>query len=742
MGTGDCFVVDLEGHGREDIFEGIDLSRTVGWFTTIFPFRLETAHSDPGVALTRTKERLAQVPDRGLSYGLQRYLGDREARAALGAQPQPDVVFNYLGQFDQVVAGSSLFGFAPESPGPWHSPSARRRHALEIVTVVREGRLEARFIFNETLHRPDTIERIARGFIDSLRELIRHCEAATAPRFRPSDFALAGLDEAGLERLVRAYPGLDDVYPLTPMQRLFHSVAATPSAGGLEQWRFEIAGPLDPACLRDAWSLLLERHAILRTAFTTEASAEPLQVVERSVDLPWREEDLRGRQADEQEAHIRAIVEQELSRGLDLAHAPLLRLILVRLDEDRYDLLWTTHHLYIDGWSWPILFKDLAAVYGALRAGLAPTLPKACSYGSYIRWLSQRPASSEAFWRTELAGLEEPTPLDLGLPTPDADRRLGSEPEAGDEEVLALSLAETEQLQSLARAQQVTLSSVVQAAWALVLSHYSGLSDVVFGAAFSGRPPELPGIDQLVGPCVNDVPVSARIAHDEPVAVLLTQLQQRQPELSQHQYDPLAEIQSWTGVPPRLRLFESLIVFQNYVVDEAALRLGPDTRIRLVSGPDATDYPVTLVVVPGQHMRFKLLSHSGRFPRAQGTTMLRDLWTVLEAIATQPGATAASVLERIPEETRGKATTVASPARRLRRPRTSRRSDRSRKASRLSGASFSRSIGSGWTTTSSTWVDIRCSSSAHTSGSAQRSIRRFRSRPSSRTRRCGRWPAT
>ena len=621
------------------------------------PVRLEARTSDQGTALVETKERLRQVPDRGLSYGLLRYLGSKESRALLDAHAQPDLVFNYLGQFDHVVAGSSLFRFASESPGPWHSPRARRRHALEVLTLVRDGRLEARFVFSETLHELQTIERVANDFVDSLRALIDHCNAAESRRFTPSDFPLANVDQVGLERLAEAHPRLEDLYPLSPMQRLFYAMHATESAVGLEEWRFEIRGVIDTAVFRRAWERLLARHAILRTAFTTAPGGEPLQIVERKVDLPWRDEDLRGQPAEMQEAHIRALLDQERASGFDLSKAPLLRLVLVRLEDERHHLLWITHHLYIDGWSWPIVFKELAAIYGTLRAGSEPVLPEACPYGRYIRWLSERTVSSEAFWKAELADLPESTPLDLGLPDVDEDKP--------GEETFTLSSAETEILQSVARQRQVTMSSVVQAAWALLLSHYSDATDVVFGAAFSGRPPELPGIDELIGPCVNNVPVRARISLAEPVAMVATQLQQKQPDLSLHQYDSLAQIQGWAGIPLHPRLFESLLVFQNYIVDESSLKLPSDARLRLLVGPDATNYPITLVAVPGPNLSLKLLWRPEQFSQSQGVTMLRDLRTVLEAIGTEPDSSAASVLARLPAETRGRATTIAA----QRRPR-------------------------------------------------------------------------
>ena len=238
------------------------------------------------------------MPRPGLSYGVLRYASNDAAVARqLAAQPSAELLFNYLGQFDQVVAGSELFRFADEPTGAWHGPTNERTHRLEVVAVVRDGRFEARWTYGAERDRPEVIERLADDFIAALRQLIAHCIEPGVSGYTPSDFPLARLEQAALDRLVARHADVEDVYPLSPMQRLFLSMEAGSARLGFEQWVFRLRGPLDPVALRGAWEATVARHAMLRTAFVTDAVAEPLQVVNRRAALPWTEErlDRRGR---------------------------------------------------------------------------------------------------------------------------------------------------------------------------------------------------------------------------------------------------------------------------------------------------------------------------------------------------------------------------------------------------------------------------------------------------------------
>ena len=196
--------INLEGHGREELFDGVDLSRTVGWFTTVFPVKLDLiGKAAPGEVLKSVKEQLRQIPQRGIGYGMLRYLrGDENVAARLRALPPPEVLFNYLGQFDQTLSAPSAWVLVKGSTGPSHSPLARRSHLLEINSLVIDGRLRLDWTYSKAVHRHSTIEGLAESFMESLRLLIHHCTSANAGGYTPSDFAEADLDQEELDRLI------------------------------------------------------------------------------------------------------------------------------------------------------------------------------------------------------------------------------------------------------------------------------------------------------------------------------------------------------------------------------------------------------------------------------------------------------------------------------------------------------------------------------------------------------------
>ena len=448
----------MEGHGREEWIGDLDVSRTVGWFTTLYPVALDLAGAQDDVtALRRVKESLRQVPDRGVSYGVLRYAsGDPAVRGQLGAAPVADLLFNYLGQFDQVVAGSELFRFAREPAGPWHGPTNQRTHRLEVVAAVRDGCFQARFTYGADRDRRETVEALAESFVRALRRLVEHSAGPGARAYTPSDFPLARLTEDAVDRLVAQRPDVEDVYPLSPMQRLFLSMEGGGSRIGLEQWVFRLRGPLDPSALREAWNQTLVRHSILRTAFVTERVAEPLQVVHQRAEMPWSEEDLAARDID-------AILRSDGERSFDARVAPLSRVTLLHARPEEYRLVWSTHHLCVDGWSWPLVFRDVGASYAAIRDGREPALAPACQYREYIEWLAAEAPDSREFWTRELAGFTSPTPLPVDATV------TGSAEQAVNEESTRLEAPATAALQEASRRLGVTLNTLVQAAWAVVL---------------------------------------------------------------------------------------------------------------------------------------------------------------------------------------------------------------------------------------------------------------------------------
>ncbi|MGH8773264.1 MAG: condensation domain-containing protein, partial [Burkholderiales bacterium] len=365
-----ALLLDLEGHGREELFAEVDLSRTVGWFTTLFPVCLELGGEEPGEALKAVKEQLRRIPNKGIGYGVLRYLHtEAKVCAALQALPPPEISFNYLGQLDQVLSESSLFRPARESSGPAHSPLGRRPHLLEVNGWVTEGRLHLQWSYSERVHRRATVERLAQGFLEALEALIVHCQSPEAGGFTPSDFPLARLEAQTLNRLPAK--NVEDIYPLSPMQQgmLFHTLYAPESGVYFEQLSGVLGGELEVAGFAWAWQKVLERHPILRTAFYWEELNEPLQVVRARVTLSWVEEDWRGWSPLEQHERLEAFLEADRARGFELGQAPLMRCALLREAEDAYRFVWGFHHLLMDGWSLSLVVKEVLACYEAYCEG-------------------------------------------------------------------------------------------------------------------------------------------------------------------------------------------------------------------------------------------------------------------------------------------------------------------------------------------------------------------------------------
>ena len=607
----ESLLIDVEGHGREDI-GAIDVSRTIGWFTSIYPVRLSLRSGMPlDASLQSVKNQLRQIPDKGIGYGLLRdqLTGPSQAGLPQAGFLHANVLFNYLGQFDQVVAGSRLFSFAAEPVGLWHHPKGKRTHLIEVLARISGGQLEVQFNFSRNVHSRATMEQIAARYSAALTELINRCSAADAQRWSIADFSLAKLEAAELAGLLKSNPALEDIYPLSPMQKLFHSMEASAGQLGFEQWRFVLRGLLDPAALRRSWEQVIERHPILRTAFVSDGLRETMQVVLPARSLEWTEIDLRNLPEDERQQRLVQTIAADRAMNFDLAEGQLLRLILVRTRDDEWQMVWSTHHLLIDGWSWPVIFTELAKFYASKS-----TLPKPRAYRDYITWtLGRSNDDAQNFWRDYLKDFT-PQPLRIGqrpaVVTESSPAKFGEETASLEEDI-------TQALQNTARENQITLNTVLQGAWALVLGHCQNSTNPVFGAAYSGRPPEISGIEGMVGPCVNNLPVRAHIAAEMPTSTWLKQLQREQFNASQHQYNSIEQIQSWSGIPWRHRLFDSLIVFQNYASGGATEWLSESVTVEIADAPESTNYPLTLAVVPGGKLRLKMLYRPEQFEAVQ-----------------------------------------------------------------------------------------------------------------------------
>ncbi|WP_447739002.1 non-ribosomal peptide synthase/polyketide synthase [Pseudomonas laurentiana] len=587
--TQDHVQVLLEGHGREDLFDDLDLSRTVGWFTSLFPVRLTPGH-DLGQSIKAIKEQLCGVPDKGLGYGLLRYLGDAEVRGQLERAAQPRVTFNYLGQFDASFTGEAGALFTPsgERAGRSQCAGAQLGNWLSITGQVYGGELFLEWTYSADVHDPATIDNLAQAYEQALAELVEHCCDARHQGVTPSDFPLAALTQAQLDSLPLAAGQVADVYPLAPMQQgmLFHTLYDQQAGNYINQLRVDVHG-LDVQRFQQAWQAALDAHDILRTGFVLQGALEQaMQVVRKAVELPFSEHDWRA-QPDLEQA-LQALADGERQRGFDLAAAPLLRLVLVRTGDTSYHLIYTNHHILMDGWSTSRLLGEVLQRY----AGLVPQA-QATHYRDYIGWLQgQDAAVAEAFWKAQLAVLDEPTRL--------AQAIAGSAGGSGyGDHRLAFDREQTARIEAFARANRVTVNTLVQSAWLLLLQRCTGQASVCFGATVAGRPADLPGVEEQIGLFINTLPVIGAPRAEQTVAEWIGQVQAGNLAVREFEHTPLYDVQRWAGQGGDA-LFDSILVFENYPVAEALQQGAPGgLRFGDVAVQEQTNYPLTLVVELG-----------------------------------------------------------------------------------------------------------------------------------------------
>jgi amino acid adenylation domain-containing protein len=414
---------------------------------------------------------------------------------------------------------------------------------------------------------------------------------------------------------------------------LFHTLYALHPGMYCAQWSCTLHGNLQALAFKRTWQCLVDRHPVLRTAFSWELRDEPFQVVYKHVELPWREHDWRSVSAVEQERQLQVFLQEDRTQGFELSKAPLMRMTLVQLAEDAYQFVWSLHHLLLDGWSLHILLQEVFQMYDAFCTGRELHLDASRPYGDYIAWLQQQDLSqAEAFWRQTLKGFTTPTALIGGQ-----DHARSYSMKAGyAEQRMRLSATETAALQALAQQHHLSVNTLVQGAWAMLLSRYSGQEDVVFGATVAGRPTDLLGVESMVGLFINTLPVRVGVVSEAPLLPWLQELQAQQVEARQYAYSPLVQVQGWSDVRRGLPLFESLLVFENYPARTAIHKWSSSLEIRHVRFVSSTNYPLTLVAVPGPDLTLRVGHQCDRFDTATVTRMLGHLRTLLEGMATNP----------------------------------------------------------------------------------------------------------
>ncbi|MET7774058.1 amino acid adenylation domain-containing protein, partial [Nocardia sp. NPDC005366] len=627
----------VEGHGREErIAEGADLSRTVGWFTNAYPVALDLngiAETDPRATVKSVKEQLREIPDKGIGYGLLRYLNPATAdRLAAAAEPQ--ISFNNLGRVGVDVTTLSEYAWSPaDEEFDRRAAFDQDMPAAGVVTIdvhVEETefgpRLSAYVGYASRLLDHDEVVELAGEWVAALTAIATAAEVDGDWGLSPADVPLVDVTQSDLDAFADRYGPLTDVWPPAPLQAglLFHADFA---AGGVDVYTAQsvltIAGTLDQDRLERAMYALLERYPNLRAVFTRTAEGIAAQIIPAARAICCARVDAAGVSTDPE-----ALIAEERTHAFDPAHPPLLRLLTVAAGPMDFRLVLTAHHLLLDGWSLPLLWRELIGLYAVdARQEL---LPAAASYRDYLAWLDRRELSASLdVWREMLGDIDEPTLVSHGSAAAIADVPVDLE--------VVLDRGATTELEEFARSRSVTMATIVQFAWSVVLGNLLGVERVVFGSTVSGRPADLPGVESMIGLFINTVPVAVRVLRDRTIEDSLTRLQADNTRLLDHHYVELSQIMSATG---EAALFDTLVVFESYPVDSSGLGEVDIDGMRVVAaeGTDAAHYPITVQAHLVDELHLRIRYQRASIDDAMAAGLAARLETVLRAVTADPTA--------------------------------------------------------------------------------------------------------
>lgn len=592
-------VVFLERHGRHQ--PGLSLARSIGWFTNLFPVRFDGQVEGPGAFMREVKRALRRVPKDGQAYGIERYL-----RAVPGIDVPALVLFNFMGGLDRARQPAwRRVELAVQSRGE----GVPRGFALEFNARVVDGCLRLRCAFP-----PGSSPAAAQALLDDwLTALGRNAEllrAQPAAALETGDFPAAELSAAALATLRQQPPfdqpeQLEQLACLSAFQQgqLFHGLLDRAGEYRLQR-AYSLPSGTQPAFWRQAWSQLIARHGALRTRFIWQ-QGQPLQWVARDVQVNWLTCDWRELSAAEQQQRWDELLEQQRAQAFAFDLEPPYRLCLVRLGEDCYRQLLTIHHILVDGWSLALIWREVQRLYEALVSAQPARLAAAPSFIDWLEARRREPAELAAFWRAELDGV---APLRLAAtqvgPRFSIERRL--------------TAVQGEALNSWAVQRGLTLFPLFQGAWALTLAGLGACGEVVFGTTLSGRALALEGVERVVGACCQTVPVRIRLEPETPLALWLELLEERGAALEAHGEVAMADLHRWAGVAAGARLFDCLLVYENF--PRGKRRQGQ--RPELLFSHDRADYPVTLLIHGRQRPRFRLVVEQGALQADQAAVLL------------------------------------------------------------------------------------------------------------------------
>lgn len=592
-----AILLSLETHGREELFNQVDISNTIGWFTNLFPALINSKKLDLDEYVQDIDIQLNKIASKSLTYGILRYLKKEGYQLNIN----PPISFNYWGQFNKIFSNASQFNFnwlrlvsAPENP---------RAHLIDIEAVINHGQLFIKWTYSQNFHLQSTIARLANELVANLKNLLINCGSNKAHNQLLTGFPPINLTTEQLKKLVEENEdaNIEKIYPLTSMQKglLFHSLYSTNSEVYCVQliWALE---NINFSLLQKAFQLLIHRHGILRAHFKWEGLAEPIQIIQKQAELLWQEYDWCELSAETQQQRLNFFLKTDRETGFTLNKAPLLRITIIKKNNSTSQIILTLHHILIDGWCLPILFNELGKIYQALIHQKNINLLDPPNFAYYIEWLQKQDSKiAKNFWKNYLKGFTAPTDL---VVIKNKIKKSEQDSLECSHKIVTLSRPLTLQIHQFCKHHRLTLSTLFQGIWGLLLNRYSQNDDIVFGITVSGRTPEIPDAESMIGLMINTLPLRIQFNQDLTAINYLHHIQKTFSELVMYGYTPLSDIQHWSEVPTHSTLFDSILAIENYPIEKIQ---GLNIDFHNIEIIDPTHYPIALAVILDKQISLK-----------------------------------------------------------------------------------------------------------------------------------------
>ncbi|MCY8595206.1 non-ribosomal peptide synthetase, partial [Bacillus haynesii] len=622
--------VMMEGHGREDILDGVDITRTIGWFTTVYPVFIDLGEEkEISQNIKMVKETLRKIPNKGIGYGVLKYMTEELQKI----QTQAPLSFNYFGEMNNDM-NRKVFSQSPFSPGESIGGKIVRHCAIEMNAISLNGELTIYTTFNQDQYQTSAIEQLNQSFKENLEKIVDHCVGKDGSDMTPSDYGDVSLGLEELERIQNKYSAfqIEKIYPLANMQKgmLFHAAMDQTSGAYFQQIVIDLKGRVHPDLLEKSFHEIVKRHEILRASFEYEITAEPRQIIARDRKTPFTSIDLTGENRTRQHRFIETYLKEDQEKGFDLSSEALMRVCLIRMNDESFRLIWSHHHILLDGWCLGIVLSELFSIYGKIIKGESRRLKEPKPYGDYIKWLEkQDKEEAAAYWKDYLKGYETRSEL------PAFNRSATSEEYCGKEKVISFSKKLTTKITRIAKEHHVTINTVLQGIWGIILAKYNNTDEVVFGTVVSGREAPVEGIEEMVGLFIHTIPTRVSFGGARSFKEVLKKTQAESIESNRYSYMNLSEIQELSEL--KRELITHVMAFQNYAFDEELFRSqSGETGFELggVHGKERTNYDFNLTgVLEDEQLKLKLTFNENVYDNTIIETLEQHIITVAEQVA-------------------------------------------------------------------------------------------------------------